>query len=226
LETRTFMSVKIRHYLFKNTYIKYTLHTYFYIIHFINVHVGCLPSLYVRNLHICHGQRGHGNRSCEMYGETIMKRLPLDRWDVVDAEEYNSLFPPVADFRAAIGRPTNDVHLGDKKPPFELGTIERELLSCTCGTCIFLAERYLKKKRANDAEMEKLEADISLAELKLKMKRTAVSKENKRAPVSEKKRKKRSAKKCVDVAEENKRAPVAEDKKPSSKKRTAGAKEK
>jgi hypothetical protein len=141
--------------------------------------------------------------------------------DSVDAEEYNSLFPPVADFRAAICRPTNDVHLEDK-----LGTIGRELLSCTCGTCIFLAERYLKKKRANDAEMEKLEADISLAELKLKMKRTAVSKENKRAPVSEKKRKKRSAKKCVDVAEENKRAPVAEDKKPSSKKRTAGAKEK
>ena len=143
----------------------------------------------------------HGNRPCQMCGERIIKRLPLDRWDVVDAEEYNSLFPPVEDFRAAIGRPTNDVHLGDKKPPFELGTIERELLSCTCGTCVFLAERYLKKKRANDVEMAKIEADISLVELKLKMKRTAVSKENKRAP-------------------------VAEDKKPSSKKRTAGAKEK
>ena len=166
----------------------------------------------------------HGNRPCQMCGERIIKRLPLDRWDAVQAEEYNSLFPPVADFRAAIGRPTNDVHLGDKKPPFELGTIERELLSCTCGTCIFLAERYLKKKRANDAETEKLEADISLAELKLKMKRTAVSKENKRAPVYEEK--KRSAKKWVDVAEENKRARAAEDKKPSSKKRTAGAKEK
>ena len=170
------MSVKIRHYLFKNTYIKYTLHTYFYIIHFINVHVGCLPSLYVRNLHICNGQRGHGNRSCEMYGETIMKRLPLDRWDVVDAEEYNSLFPPVADFRAAIGRPTNDVHLGVKKPPFELGTIGGELLSCTCATCIFLAERYLKMKRENDVEMKKLEADISRLECKMKKKRTADSK--------------------------------------------------
>jgi len=166
----------------------------------------------------------HGNRPCQMCGKRIMKRLPLDRWDVVNASEYNSLFPAVADFRAAIGRPTNDVHLVDKKPPFELGTIGGELLSCTCGTCVFLAERYLKKKRAADAEEKKLEADISLAELTLKMKRTAVSKENKRAPFSEEK--KRSAKKCVDVAEENKRAPVAEDKKPSSKKRTAGAKEK
>ena len=111
-----------------------------------------------------------------MYGETIMKRFPLDRWDVVDAEEYNSLFPPVADFRAAIGRPTNDVHLGDKKPPFELGTIGGELLSCTCGTCVFLAERYLKMKCANDAEMKKLKADIFAVECTMKKKQGASKK--------------------------------------------------
>ena len=55
----------------------------------------------------------HGNRPCQMCGERIMKRLPLDHWDVVDAEEYNSLFPPVADFRAAIGRPTTP-HVRDE----------------------------------------------------------------------------------------------------------------
>jgi len=55
----------------------------------------------------------HGNRPCQMCGERIIKRLPLDRWDVVDAEEYNSLFPPVADFRAAIGRPATP-HVRDE----------------------------------------------------------------------------------------------------------------
>ncbi len=56
----------------------------------------------------------HGNRPWTLCGEENPKRLPLDRWDVgyVDAKEYNSLFPPVADFRAAIGRPINDVDGG------------------------------------------------------------------------------------------------------------------
>ena len=128
-----------------------------------------------------------------------MKRLPLDRWDVVDAEEYNSLFPPVADFRAAIGRPATP-HVRDeviakrlqhssshriyvdllpssqaiaqgtppiadtyvpatpKKPQFQLGTIGGEMLSCTCATCIYLAERRQKLKREADAFEQNLEA--------------------------------------------------------------------
>ena len=56
------------------------------------------------------------------------------------------------------------------------GLIGGELLSCTCGTCVFLAERYLKKKRANDAETEKLEADIFCLECTMKKKRAADAK--------------------------------------------------
>jgi len=80
-------------------------------------------------------------------------------------------------------------------------TMSGELLRCTCATCIVLAERRLKIKRAADALEKKLEADISLAERRLKMKR-------------------------VTSAEQKKRTPVAEEKKRSAKKRTAGAKEK
>jgi len=44
------------------------------------------------------------------------------------------------------------------------------LLSCTCATCIFLAEHYLKMKRENDAEMKKLEAEIFAVECRMKKK--------------------------------------------------------
>jgi hypothetical protein len=181
----------------------------------------------------------HGNRPCQMCGERIIKRLPLDRWDVVDAEEYNSLFPPVADFRAAIGRPATP-HVRDeviakrlqhsprhriyvdllpssqaiaqgtppiedtyvpaapKKPQFQLGTIGGEMLSCTCATCIYLAERRQKLKREADALEQELEADISRLECKMKKKRAADSKaeetklaadddENKHAALAEEK---------------------------------------
>ena len=47
------------------------------------------------------------HRPCEMCCEENPKRIPLDRWDVVNAEDYNSLFPLVAEFMAANGGPTN-----------------------------------------------------------------------------------------------------------------------
>ena len=106
----------------------------------------------------------HGNRPCQMCGEENPKRLPLDRWDVVDAEEYNSLFPPVADFRAAIGRPTNESAAATakstetsapqkKKPACTLQPmVGGERLTCTCATCVFLAERRQKMKRAGVTE--------------------------------------------------------------------------
>ena len=159
----------------------------------------------------------HGNRPCQMCGERIIKRLPLDRWDAVQAEEYNSLFPPVADFRAAIGRPAThcvpdeaiakrlqhssrhriyvdllpssqaiaqgtppiaetSVPATPKKPQFRLVTIGGEILSCTCATCIYLAERRQKLKREADALEQELEADISRLECKMKKKRAADSK--------------------------------------------------
>ena len=59
--------------------------------------------------------RVHGNLPCDMCGEENPKRIPLDpsEWDIFLADDYNSLFPPcVAEFRAAIGRPTNDIDGG------------------------------------------------------------------------------------------------------------------
>jgi len=98
----------------------------------------------------------HGNRPCQMCGEEITKRIPLDRWDVVDADLLPSSLaivqgtPPMADTSALVTK---------KKVPFKLGTIGGELLPCTCATCTFLAERRLKLKRAADAEKKKLTAD-------------------------------------------------------------------
>jgi hypothetical protein len=59
--------------------------------------------------------RVHGNLPCDMCGEENPKRIPLDpsEWDIFLADDYNSLFPPcVAEYRAAIGRPINDVDGG------------------------------------------------------------------------------------------------------------------
>jgi len=196
----------------------------------------------------------HGNRPCQMCDERIIKRLPLDRWDVVDAEQYNSLFPPVADSRAAIGRPTTHVRdevfakrlqhssshriyvdllpssqaivqgtplMADtsapatkKKVPFELGMIGGELLPCSCATCIFLAERRLKLKRAADAKEKKLEADIFLAECTMKKKRAADAEKKKLAADADEN-------KFPTDAAKKKRAADGED-----KKRAAGADEK
>jgi len=129
----------------------------------------------------------HGNRPCQMCGEEITKRIPLDRWDVVDADLLPSSLaivqgtPPMADTSALVTK---------KKVPFKLGTIGGELLPCTCATCTFLAERRLKLKRAADAEKKKLTADADenkLATDAEKTKHPADDDEKKRAAGAEEK---------------------------------------
>ena len=142
--------------------------------------------------------RVHGNLPCDMCGEENPKRIPLDpsEWDIFLADDYNSLFPPcVAEFRAAIGRPINDVDGGvvassrqlpatatmpggsdsmatplvdnksaaatakstdtsapqKKKPRTIQPRVGEERLTCTCATCVFLAERRQKMKRGGFA---------------------------------------------------------------------------
>ena len=130
----------------------------------------------------------HGNRPCQMCGEEITKRIPLDRWDVVDADLLPSSLaivqgtPPMADTSAPATK---------KKVPFKLRTIGGELLPCTCATCTFLAERRLKLKRAADAEKKKLTADADENKLATdaeeKTKRATDDDEKKRAAGAEEK---------------------------------------
>ena len=184
----------------------------------------------------------HGNHPCQMCGERIIKRLPLDHWDVVDAEQYNSLFPPVADFRAAIGRPTTHVRdevIAKRLQPSSSHRIYVDLLpssqAMVQGTSPMADTSAPATKKKVPFELGTIGGEllpcscatcIFLAERRLTLKRAADAEEKKlEADISLaelKLKMKRAA-----VAEENKRAPVAKEKKKrSAKKRAADAAQK